>query len=632
MPDDTTHGILLVSDISGYTEFVYRHARSASHARQITARLLKAIVAASGPPLSVAELEGDAVFFSALGSAGELPQLAEQVKHQIPQLFRAFAREMKLLESLSKCSCQACSHIGGLSLKQVVHAGEVAVERIGRFEKLFGLAVIIVHRMLKNSVQASEYLMLSGPAFSSFGGFFGLEPERLVMRFEGIGEHEMMVFHAGQLASVLDERQDVDGPIPAPALSQVLRWSLGMGVRTLLDVVISVARRGRDTLRHAMPFVVLASSLALASCTAKQVQYAPLTSLPPDPRPVEASLFLVGDAGQPNAMRDAVLMHLSDEVEAAAAGGTSVVVAYLGDNIYEVGAREAFLEQDLLKLGAQIEPLGTRDNVRGVFVPGNHDWANGAPTTEGRAAVQIQREWLERLGNGRDVALLPDDGCPGPATLDVGASLHLVFVDTEWLLRKTPDRCGTAAEFYERLSADLEGHRGSRIVVMAHHPMVTGGPHGGHLAPFYRGPGVFYLATKAGVSVQDVASGAYSDMVRRFAAAFDQSDNPPLVFAAGHDHNLQVIGMDGPGRPAYQLVSGSGSKTSNARRIDGTRYATNSNGYMRLDFRSSDVRLVVYAQVVAGGPVRPVFSCDLTSASTGDPSCPEAPLLQSTGR
>ena len=35
MAEGTTQGILLVSDISGYTDFVRHHTRSASHARQI---------------------------------------------------------------------------------------------------------------------------------------------------------------------------------------------------------------------------------------------------------------------------------------------------------------------------------------------------------------------------------------------------------------------------------------------------------------------------------------------------------------------------------------------------------------------------------------------------------------------
>ena len=247
MEEGTTQGILLVSDISGYTEFVRRHTRSASHARQITVRLLKAIVSASRPPLSVAELEGDAVFFYALGSEEELPKLAKQVKDQIPLLFRAFARELTILSSGPSCSCDACSGIGALRLKQVVHAGEVAVEKMGRFEKLFGLPVIIVHKMLKNSVPAREYVMLTEPAFSTFDDFFDLEPERRLVDLEGIGERKMMVFYAQQLATVQDELEKTEGPTPGPTPFQILRWKLGLWARTLLDMVLSrLGRQGRE--------------------------------------------------------------------------------------------------------------------------------------------------------------------------------------------------------------------------------------------------------------------------------------------------------------------------------------------------------------------------------------------------
>ncbi len=245
MAEGTTQGILLVADISGYTDFVRQHTRSASHARQITVRLLKALVSAASPPLSVAELEGDAVFFYALGSEEEVPGLAEQVKHQIPRLFRAFAKELKVLSSGPKCSCDACAGIEALRLKQVVHTGEVAVEKIGRLEKLFGLAVIIVHRMLKNSVPAKEYLMVSESAFSNFDGFFGLEPERRVVELEGIGEHRTMVFYAEQLASVQERLANEEGPIPDPSLAQILRWKLGLMVRTLVDMVTRRSLRAK---------------------------------------------------------------------------------------------------------------------------------------------------------------------------------------------------------------------------------------------------------------------------------------------------------------------------------------------------------------------------------------------------
>jgi hypothetical protein len=251
-----------------------------------------------------------------------------------------------------------------------------------------------------------------------------------------------------------------------------------------------------------------------------------------------------------------------------------------------------------------------------VFVPGNHDWSKGGADEQGRLAVRLQQDWIGRLGADRNVSLMPADACPGPAAMDVGSSLRLLFVDTEWLLRQPDDDCGTAAEFYERLRHDIEQNHDKRIVVMSHHPLASGGSHAGHVAPFQNGPLVYYLVRKSGAAVQDLASPRYSDMIRKIEGAFEASGSRPLLHAAGHDHTLQVIRLTGPGRPAYQLVSGAGSRSTNSRRIDGTRYASNGFGYMRLDFGTVDARLTVYARDLEGGAVRPVFACTLS---------PEAP-------
>jgi hypothetical protein len=134
-----------------------------------------------------------------------------------------------------------------LRLKQVVHAGEVAVEQIDRFRKLFGLDVIIVHRMLKNFVPAREYLMLSEPAFTSFQGFFDLEPENRIEELEGVGEMPMMVFYADQLRTVQRSIEEKEGPIPDPSFFEILRWKLGVSARTVADLVT-----GRDV-DHQLP-------------------------------------------------------------------------------------------------------------------------------------------------------------------------------------------------------------------------------------------------------------------------------------------------------------------------------------------------------------------------------------------
>ncbi|MCH7564703.1 MAG: DUF2652 domain-containing protein [Gemmatimonadetes bacterium] len=232
--EPTTNAILLVADISGWTKFVRRHAKSASHARQIAVHLLRAIIAAVEPPLTVAELEGDAVFLFALSEPGDLNGVAVKVKAQIPRLFRAFAAEMKLLSTRPRCSCEACSSVERLRLKQVVHAGEVALEQIGKFEKLFGLDVIIVHRMLKNSVEAKEYLMISEPAYEAMDGFYGLEPERRVEKLKGVGWLETRVFDKDQIAEVLQLLENEEGYLPEPSLGQIIKWRLKLMARSLL--------------------------------------------------------------------------------------------------------------------------------------------------------------------------------------------------------------------------------------------------------------------------------------------------------------------------------------------------------------------------------------------------------------
>jgi hypothetical protein len=368
--------------------------------------------------------------------------------------------------------------------------------------------------------------------------------------------------------------------------------------------------------------MVVAATAAWTACTPSQVRYEQSPSSTSVPGAVDATLFLVGDAGEVNPERDDVLTHLSAQIQdAARTTQRPVLVAFLGDNIYDEGLPTEPSREDLEKLDGQVLALGDLPDVSGVFLPGNHDWANGASIADGLAAVERQRAWIEQVRPGRDVRFLPDDGCPGPAGRELGASTYLLFIDTEWLLRRPEQGCGNADGFYERLSAELRAHADKRLLILAHHPLVSGGPHGGNIAPLEMGPLVYWIARKSGASAQDLSSGRYGNMVGRIREAIELSGARPLAFAAGHDHTLQVVGMAEPGDPAFQLVSGAGSKSERSRWIDGMRYATDGFGYMRLDFTPDEARLTVFARGVEAGPVRALFSCTLSE----DPgACPEA--------
>ncbi|MBT8487885.1 MAG: metallophosphoesterase [Gemmatimonadetes bacterium] len=361
--------------------------------------------------------------------------------------------------------------------------------------------------------------------------------------------------------------------------------------------------------------IALLSTL-LAGC-ATDAAYGVLETPPPSISSVEARLYLIGDAGLDSPGRTAVLAHARADLAAHAAEHPEVpaLMVFLGDNIYDVGARVDFRAQDLAILAAQVRAVAAAPAVRGIFLPGNHDWGKGAPDPEGRTAIQVQQRWIREIEGAGNVGFLPNDECPGPARVTVSDDVHVLFIDTEWLLRQ-PGGCGGAELFYSRLTDELRRLRGDRVVLVAHHPLVTGGPHGGNVSLFENVPIIYYLAIKSGLSVQDLASGQYAAMIRRIRQAIQESGTRPLAMATGHDHSLQVIRLFASDLPVYQLVSGSASKSSRVANLDGTRYATSRHGYMRVDFTPGQARLVTFAWVseAAGGPaeLRPVFTCLLS--------------------
>jgi hypothetical protein len=373
----------------------------------------------------------------------------------------------------------------------------------------------------------------------------------------------------------------------------------------------------------------LASAVLFATaCSGTVVQYEPVAVPPAPSSDLAAALYLVGDAGEDSPGRDSVLAQLGRDIDSTRARFpmAPILVAFLGDNIYDVGARAEFKEEDLAQLTAQVAALGAGPDVRGVFLPGNHDWAKGADIGRAKAAIRAQQAWLREISFATPATLLPGDACPGPATVDLTDGVHLVFIDTEWLLRYPPDDCGTPEAFYERLRVDLADNADKRVVIATHHPLATGGPHGGNVGPLEHGPFLYYLASKSGLSVQDLASPRYSAMGSALRGAIAASGVTPLAVASGHDHSLQVIAMGDTGEPAYQLVSGSASKWSPARRIEGTRYAASAHGFMRLDFRPTSTRLVVFGEDGQGRAVRPLFACAI-SVKTLPNECPEASRL-----
>lgn len=162
--------ILIIADISGYTKFMLNNAQSLAHAQTVITSLMEAVVAEAKLPFVIAKLEGDAVFMYALRQPGKAWERDRQaIRQRLSRFYGLFQRRLNLLRATNTCGCGACAALDQLSIKFVVHAGQALLYKFGRFDELAGPDVILVHRLLKNSVVERTYLLVTAAAFEQLG-------------------------------------------------------------------------------------------------------------------------------------------------------------------------------------------------------------------------------------------------------------------------------------------------------------------------------------------------------------------------------------------------------------------------------------------------------------------------------
>ena len=205
---------------------------------------------------------------------------------------------------------------------------------------------------------------------------------------------------------------------------------------------------------------------------------------------VDHSVFLVGDAGEVRTPEhdeaelpvDPVMRALHDDVveQVGALGLDRVTVVYLGDNVYPRGlvpepGRERRRGERVL--ATQVRAARP---ARVIFTAGNHDW--GGQGSEGWANVREQAKFLAAQGDR--VEMHPEGGCAGPARVEFGEHLAIVFVDPLGFGHAQDDREAHARSCphpdaqtaFAALVREFEGPPDRNLVLALHHPIVTSGP------------------------------------------------------------------------------------------------------------------------------------------------------------
>jgi hypothetical protein len=205
-------GSLLIADLSGYTHYMSSIELDAVH---VVSELLDRI-AMELAPYEVVKLEGDAVFCRAADGT----VTGEETLSLITGSYERFVEHAARISGDGGCACPACSLLPGLGLKFVLHHGEYAIHRIAGLPELVGPEVILVHRLLKNTVGRQwghrDYVLLTEQWGRALGLDLGeLRGEPHTEAYEHIGTVQCVVLNlsgAGGEAGLLE-------PPPASATS-----------------------------------------------------------------------------------------------------------------------------------------------------------------------------------------------------------------------------------------------------------------------------------------------------------------------------------------------------------------------------------------------------------------------------
>ena len=347
---------------------------------------------------------------------------------------------------------------------------------------------------------------------------------------------------------------------------------------------------------------------------------------------VDYRVLLVGDAGAlaVNDSKGPAQSPLFKTLETfAELAPDRTAIVFLGDNIYDAGLPDEdqnFLGTDKdcehracaeQRIDAQIAVL-KRSGARGFFVPGNHDWDSGG--RKGWKRIKNLRKYLThwRKTKKTNVELVPQNGCPGPVRVPlVGEKMGvaLIALDTQWWLHeyrkpivgdndlqcKQVTETGVIASLEKTIKEESSKQR--HILLVAHHPLKSYGTHGGFYSlkdlvrPIHLAEQMIRKSVFAGR--QDLSNSVYKNMRVKFEKAIEavhEKNTGSLIYAAGHDHSLQII----EGRKGiFHLVSGSGS-ASGATRVgqgEGTLFShTNkkTGGFIAVDYlQSGEIRFAV---------------------------------------
>ena len=323
---------------------------------------------------------------------------------------------------------------------------------------------------------------------------------------------------------------------------------------------------------------------------------------------IQNRVLLIGDAGELNYKQQTVIPKAAELIIK-----DKTTVFFLGDNIYPrgmglEGTEDKKRGEEILR--SQFGPMRAK-GAPVYFLPGNHDWDKMGK--QGLAKIKAQGEFLASQ-NDDNLKLIPSNGCPDPIEIPISDQVVVLAYDSEWWLFpyskenvEADCECTTKEEVVDKLENLLYKNKDKTILLTSHHPFKSNGVHGGnyelkdHIFPLTAINKNLYiplpvvgslyplLRQSVFLNAEDIAHPDYQDLIEKVSGVFEGFSN--VIYAAGHEHGLQLIKDP---KLNYQIVSGSGSKSTYIKKHSNSLFASKMQGFVSVDFLSDRTTVLSY--------------------------------------
>jgi len=256
--------------------------------------------------------------------------------------------------------------------------------------------------------------------------------------------------------------------------------------------------------------------------------------------------------------------------------------------------------EDSIRITFLIKQLQSSYVKHVVFLPGDRDWSFSGK--DGLTNCNILEHILENLPYD-NITWKPGKGCPGPKEVEIGESLLLLIINTQYWNHpyKVPGptdaicKISSKKDIMEELEDIIKETKNRNVLIAGHFPIISSGEYGGvmtlkkHIFPLTdASPGLWiplpvvgslYPAYRQNIGTDmDIINENYDEFNSELEYII--KDHPGLIYVSGHEYIQQLLFKDG----SYYLNSGSMALSSFVGKSPNEVYTKKQQGLFRLEY------------------------------------------------